>query len=171
MWKSETSVTGMKYHNKQLNFSVDEESKWESEEGDRVGYQLENEITLRREPDNKYDKYAVQVLMDGNLIGYIPKEDAREISKMMDKGIVVRVAERPFLLMEDNQFKRLTLRLRAREIGEKGVKKAKGLPAKEEGGEKAIDYVSQRILCSDGNCIGTINEKGVCNLCGKPHSK
>lgn len=27
---------------------------------------------------------------------------------------------------------------------------------------------SDRKLCSDGNCIGTINEKGFCNVCGKP---
>ena len=26
----------------------------------------------------------------------------------------------------------------------------------------------ERILCSDGNCIGIINERGVCNICGKP---
>jgi hypothetical protein len=26
---------------------------------------------------------------------------------------------------------------------------------------------SDRVLCSDGSCIGTINEKGVCNVCGK----
>ena len=34
---------------------------------------------------------------------------------------------------------------------------------------KEIDF-SQRILCSDGNCIGTMNEKGVCNICGKPYT-
>jgi len=28
---------------------------------------------------------------------------------------------------------------------------------------------SERTPCSDGNCIGTINEKGVCNVCGKPY--
>ena len=33
--------------------------------------------------------------------------------------------------------------------------------------EDEIDF-SQRIVCSDGNCIGVINEKGVCNICGKP---
>jgi len=27
---------------------------------------------------------------------------------------------------------------------------------------------SERILCRDGNCIGIINERGVCNICGKP---
>jgi len=34
--------------------------------------------------------------------------------------------------------------------------------------EKEINF-SERILCSDGSCIGTINEKGVCNVCGKPY--
>jgi len=29
---------------------------------------------------------------------------------------------------------------------------------------------SERIPCSDGNCIGTINEDGVCSICGKPIS-
>ena len=27
---------------------------------------------------------------------------------------------------------------------------------------------SGRIPCSDGNCIGTLNEDGVCSICGKP---
>ena len=31
-----------------------------------------------------------------------------------------------------------------------------------------MDYFSGRILCSDGNCTGIINERGVCNICGKP---
>jgi hypothetical protein len=38
---------------------------------------------------------------------------------------------------------------------------------KEEGG---ADF-SERKLCSDGNCIGVINEQGVCNLCGKPYTE
>jgi hypothetical protein len=29
---------------------------------------------------------------------------------------------------------------------------------------------NERILCSDGNCIGTINKKGICNICGKPQT-
>jgi hypothetical protein len=36
--------------------------------------------------------------------------------------------------------------------------------------ERAEDDFSQRILCSDGNCIGVINEKGVCSVCGKPRA-
>jgi hypothetical protein len=32
--------------------------------------------TLRREPTNRYDNNAVQVLIDGLLVGYLPREDA-----------------------------------------------------------------------------------------------
>lgn len=30
---------------------------------------------------------------------------------------------------------------------------------------------SDRIPCSDGNCIGTINDQKVCNICGKPYTE
>jgi hypothetical protein len=159
-WRFETVVVGMQYHHNQLKFSVDENFKWESEDGQYVGYRLENKITLRRDYDNEYDKYAVQVLMDGDLVGYIPKEDAKIISKKMDQGIIVEMDESPFLLTEGSNVKRLTLRLYA---DDKGGKTAKG-----KGAKKVMYFVSQRIPCSDGNCIGTINENGVCNICGKP---
>ncbi len=32
------------------------------------------------------------------------------------------------------------------------------------------DDFSNRQLCSDGTCIGVINEKGVCNVCGKAYA-
>jgi hypothetical protein len=31
-----------------------------------------------------------------------------------------------------------------------------------------MDDFSERVLCSDGTCTGIINEKGFCNICGKP---
>lgn len=33
--------------------------------------------------------------------------------------------------------------------------------------EEGLDF-SKRVLCSDGTCIGVINEQGVCSECGKP---
>jgi hypothetical protein len=36
---------------------------------------------------------------------------------------------------------------------------------KEEG-----DDFSERIPCSDGSCIGTINDGGFCNICKKPYT-
>ena len=32
----------------------------------------------------------------------------------------------------------------------------------------AIDF-SNRILCSDGACIGVVSEQGICKVCGKPY--
>ena len=42
-----------------------------------------------------------------------------------------------------------------------------------EGGEIGEDPydVKNRILCSDENCIGIINEHGVCTECGRPYEK
>ena len=31
-----------------------------------------------------------------------------------------------------------------------------------------MSEISERIPCSDGTCTGIINEKGICNICGKP---
>lgn len=36
--------------------------------------------------------------------------------------------------------------------------------------EGEVDF-SERKLCVDGNCIGVINENGVCNICGKPYTE
>ena len=30
--------------------------------------------------------------------------------------------------------------------------------------------LSDRVPCSDGSCVGIINEKGVCGTCGKPYT-
>jgi hypothetical protein len=38
-----------------------------------------------------------------------------------------------------------------------------------EGSSDTIDF-SARILCSDGACIGVVNEQGVCKVCGKPYT-
>jgi len=35
--------------------------------------------------------------------------------------------------------------------------------------EEEFDF-SRRTLCSDGNCIGVINEQGFCKVCGKAYS-
>jgi len=41
--------------------------------------------------------------------------------------------------------------------------------AAEESGKDEIDF-SNRVLCSDGTCIGIINEDGLCSECGKPYT-
>jgi hypothetical protein len=41
--------------------------------------------------------------------------------------------------------------------------------AKEEKKEEESDFAGRK-LCSDGACIGVINERGVCNACGRPYT-
>ena len=41
--------------------------------------------------------------------------------------------------------------------------------------EKAAEDIeesdfSKRVLCSDGTCIGVINEEGICKVCGKAYT-
>lgn len=31
--------------------------------------------------------------------------------------------------------------------------------------------LSERKPCSDGSCVGTINERNVCSICGKPYKQ
>jgi hypothetical protein len=51
---------------------------------------------------------------------------------------------------------------------EKDAEKA-GAAAESADAGDTIDF-SSRILCSDGTCIGVINEQGVCKVCGKPYA-
>jgi hypothetical protein len=37
--------------------------------------------------------------------------------------------------------------------------------------DEAPDDFSNRVLCSDGSCIGVINKHGFCNECGKPYGE
>ena len=43
------------------------------------------------------------------------------------------------------------------------------MPQQESAQFEESDF-SERTLCSDGTCIGIINEKGICNECGKPYA-
>lgn len=52
---------------------------------------------------------------------------------------------------------------------QKWVKKNNG-QLKEENHKDGFDP-SKRILCSDGACIGVVNDKGFCKVCGKPYKR
>jgi len=47
-------------------------------------------LRLKREPDNRYDTYAIRVETDaGEMVGYIPKHQNRTIARIMDQGVEV----------------------------------------------------------------------------------
>ncbi|KPK90570.1 MAG: hypothetical protein AMJ94_09015 [Deltaproteobacteria bacterium SM23_61] len=49
------------------------------------------------------------------------------------------------------------------------LEKAEAKPVAVEAEAEEPDF-SKRILCSDGTCIGVVNEQGVCKVCGKPYT-
>lgn len=50
--------------------------------------------------------------------------------------------------------------------GRELARAASAAPASED---ESLDF-SNRILCSDGTCIGVVDERGICKVCGKPYT-
>jgi hypothetical protein len=56
------------------------------------------------------------------------------------------------------------------ELGtEKGARDEKQSSSPDQADPDSTDF-SSRILCSDGTCIGVIDEHGKCKVCGKPYT-
>ena len=50
----------------------------------------DSRLTLLREPENKYDKFAIRVQdAQGNRLGYVPRQNNMVIANLMDAGKVV----------------------------------------------------------------------------------
>jgi len=49
-------------------------------------------VQLEREPDNKYDGYAIKTLVGGVHIGYIPASTARNLAPMLEDGLLEKEA-------------------------------------------------------------------------------
>lgn len=45
-----------------------------------------SELTLKREEDNKFDPYAVAIYYGNHKLGFIPRNENREISKFLELG-------------------------------------------------------------------------------------
>jgi hypothetical protein len=56
--------------------------------GPAVLHELEvgTPLTLVREPENIYDKYAVRIEFRGRHIGFIPREQNRTVSELLQQG-------------------------------------------------------------------------------------
>jgi hypothetical protein len=48
-------------------------------------------LTLRRDPKNKYDKNAIQVLYLGHAVGFVPRQLAAEWAPLLDSGVKIEV--------------------------------------------------------------------------------
>lgn len=48
-------------------------------------------FSLEREPDNEHDPNAVKILMNGDMIGYIPSDDAPHVAHLIDNDLIVDI--------------------------------------------------------------------------------
>lgn len=47
-------------------------------------------LQLNREPHNRYDKHAIEILSGEAKLGYIPRANNKTIARLMDEGIEVQ---------------------------------------------------------------------------------
>lgn len=50
-------------------------------------------LTLQREPDNPYDRNAIQVLWQGHMLGFVPRRENKAVARAMDRNepLIARV--------------------------------------------------------------------------------
>jgi hypothetical protein len=47
---------------------------------------IDDRLTLKREPKNEYDKYAIEVYFEDKKLGYLPKTENKVIANLLDSG-------------------------------------------------------------------------------------
>lgn len=48
-----------------------------------------DQLSLKRELQNRYDQYAVEVYLEQEKLGYLPRKENKIIARMMDQGVNV----------------------------------------------------------------------------------
>lgn len=49
------------------------------------------DISLIKEPDNPYDRFAVKVVYDRKRLGYVPAYDSEEVTKLINRNLIKKV--------------------------------------------------------------------------------
>lgn len=50
----------------------------------------DNLLTLKREPTNPHDCYAIEVFQNNDKLGYLPRTENKVIARLMDQGVEVK---------------------------------------------------------------------------------
>lgn len=74
-------------------------------------YLKENDpILLKRQTENAYDYFAVEVYRENRKLGYLPRTDNKIIARMMDQGVEVK-AKISSINPEAHPFRRVKIRV------------------------------------------------------------
>lgn len=72
--------------------------------------QEDNLLTLKREPTNPYDCYAVEVYQNEAKLGYLPRAENKVIARLMDQGIAVK-AKIEKIKPEEEPYRRIKAKI------------------------------------------------------------
>ncbi|MCU0329338.1 MAG: HIRAN domain-containing protein [Chitinophagales bacterium] len=81
--------------------------------------QLDDYVTLVREPSNRHDDQAIQINFRNKKIGYIPRECNSEIAKLMDLGLMEFVGKIEKLQPEEEDYRKVKIGIYALKKQEK----------------------------------------------------
>ena len=143
--------------------------------GGRTQYDVYKRVkaTLIPEDGVPFDDNAVRVEIEGRTVGYLNKSESKQYrERLRDAGFwgILTTCRATVLGGGEPRddymgYYGVSLQLpnwRRLKYAKTGVQTEM---------KKTPIGLSERIPCNDGNCVGTINEKGICNICGKPFSK
>ena len=92
-----TGRAGAQASNRRLILQTSPVAGFQYYDGERLFSELAEGdlLELRREPDNRYDRKAVEVYWKGRKLGYLPRVENYSISQMLDRGerLACRVTE------------------------------------------------------------------------------
>ena len=65
---------------------------------EKVAQQIDNKkhilVTLEAEPTNPYDSNAIKVLMNGEFVGYVPKDSTDIMNEILDYAVVLHTVRK-----------------------------------------------------------------------------
>ena len=105
-FREEDIIENIMIENDEYNSSKRELLELGYEEGDRIyKYEItEADVTLLPDPENEYDPNAIKVIADGVFAGYVPRNETRTVSKIMEAGnyeAVCRFTYGPYKVIEE----------------------------------------------------------------------
>lgn len=84
------AIVGARFHPGAADALRHLDQRWDMISTGRGLAKVKDRLTLKREPDNAHDPNAVAVYWLDRMLGYLPRQDAKVVARVMDNGIEVR---------------------------------------------------------------------------------
>ena len=88
--KCTVAIVGAQYHRGAPDALRRLEERWKMIQSGRGLAPVKDKLELAREPDNAHDPNAIAFKYKGVMLGYVPRQDAKVVSKVIDAGVDVQ---------------------------------------------------------------------------------